>query len=497
VLRVMGFPASNGLVLYANSQAGLAIVDVSERDEPQVLRTSEFIGTPIGVFELTSGVAVVVFSPWDRGDHPETVVRAVDISRVGRESKKTLGRTLGEITLPGAPRDAVRIGEVLVVTRDAPKSEPVPSTAPALPMTAVTTFTFGGNEGGDDPRTGSGLVKRDELRIPGHGSVMGASPRGVAIARATPVELGLGAEKSSITWIGIAQTDFGTQRLAGMTTISGVVPHWRRAADHVVDVTEDSFVRIVACATAACPGSGKDAAAYAGIDFSDPNHPRVVSWHLLARAGDAAFNFDGDRLFVARPPNASSGGLYGEATTELAVFRTTPKELEPLGSVKLKGTVSSLAIRPYRVQDDVIALGWTGSASAGKRAIIHHIDTRKPAPRLIGSTSFGGDWTWSPAYDDERAMSFDPTSRLAALPMTTMRGKRGAFAAAQVFSLEPLGPPRLVLEREVAVADRLLFVDGRLLAFSSEGVVVVRDPNERELNRMKRFTAEDVRSLLR
>lgn len=449
-----GRAASEGLVLYANAQVGLVLVDVADPDDPKLVATSSFTGTPIGVFERDEG-AVVVFAPWD---HPaETVVRAVELGRRGA------GRTISEIALPGAPRDARRVGDVIVVTRELPSD----GAAERPPLTAVTTFVLDAD----------GLTKRDETRLPGRGAVTGGSPHGVAVVREAPPELGV--DRTSVTWIGIAPNDLGVQRLHGTATFAGVVPRWRRATDHVVDVAEDARVRVVACATAACPAG--EAATYASIDFSEPDRPRVTSWSMLARAGDGVFNFDGDRLFVARPPADRT------ETTDLTIFRTSG-DLTRVGALRLRGTVASIAVRHdaefvrYGSVGDLVVLGWTGSASAGRRAIVHQIDARR-APRLVGSTSFGGDWTWSPAYDDDRAISFDPTSTLAALPMTTMRGQSGAFAAAQVLSLAPTGP-RNVMEREVAVADRLLFVDGRLLAFSAEGVVGVRQPGEHRVNRM-------------
>lgn len=455
--------AKEGLALYASAQVGLALVDVADPDEPKLVGTSAFTGTPIGVFDVETG-AIVVFAPWDRP--AETVVRAVELG--SREA----GRTIGEVVLPGAPRDARRVGDVIVVTRDVP-SEVASERAR---LTAVTTFLLDAD----------GLTKRDEVRLAGGGAVTGAAPHGIAVAREAPEALG--AERTSVTWIGVAPEDLGVQRVHGTATFAGVIPRWRRATDHVIDVTEDAQVRVVACATAACPAG--EAATYAAIDFAEPDRPRLTSWSTIARAGDGVFNFDGERLFVARSPVDRSD------TTELTILRTSG-DLAPMGALRLRGTVASMAIRhdPQFVRleavGDLVVLGWTGSASAGRRAILHQVDARQ-APRLVGSVAFGGDWTWSPAYDDDRAISFDPSSTLAALAMTTVRGKGGAVPAVQVLSLGTSGP-RSVMEREFAVADRLAFVEGRLLAFSADGVAVVSQPGERRVRR----TWDDLRPLLR
>jgi hypothetical protein len=431
VLRVV---PEEALALYVDRQVGLAIVDIANPDEPTLLATSRFTSDPVGVFDL-GGVAVVVYAPWDRP--PETILRAVDLRR------PDMGHRIGELVLAGAPRDARRVGDVLVVTRDLPSAGATGDAA-----IAVSTFVLDENM----------LTKRDEIRLPGRGGVVGGSPWGVAVAR--EAEPSFGKDRTSVTWIGIDDTT-AALTTGGTVVVGGVVPRWRRSTDHVVDVSEDGQVRIVGCATAACPAG--DLATYAAIDFADPARPRLTSATSLARASDAAFNFSADRLFVARPPRDPNL----RDATELSVFKGN-REPQLVGTVAIPGTVSSMVLRG----DHLVALGWTGTATAGRRAIVHDIDVNA-VPRLVGSLSFGGDWTWSAAYDDDRALSFDPSRTLGALPMTTLRGRSGALAAVQVLSFGASGP-RSVIEHVIDSSDRLLFVDGRLLSFSPAGVVVVR-----------------------
>lgn len=414
-----------GLALYASDQAGLALVDVEDADRPSVVALSPMTGTTIGVFQLR-GAAVIVSAPWDRPG--VTVVRAVDLWR-------TPGRTVGEIELAGEPRDARRVGEVVVVTHDLPA---------ARPMTALATFSV--NAGG--------LAKRDEVQLAGLGATAGASPRGLAVARET------GAAQTAVTWVAIPDDTTGAMRIEGSTTIAGVIPRWRRISDRVLDVTEDDRVRVVACASAECPVGGD--AIYSAIDFATPTAPRVFASAPIPRAADAVIGFQGTRLVVAR------AALDRSDASEIAFF-DTEQALALAGAVRVRGFVGSLTVRD---SGDVVALGWTGSAASGKRAIVHLLDARSTRPRLVGSTSFGGDWTWSPAYDDDRAISFDPFSTLGAIPMTTIHGTGDALPAAELIAFDPNGP-RAVATENVASVDRLLFVDGRLLAFSADGVRVL------------------------
>lgn len=411
------------VVLYANEQVGLAVVDVSDADRPKMKGVSELVGEPAGVFVLR-GLGVLVATP--SSSYGTVTLRAIAIDSV---------RTVNELTLSGRIRDARRVGDFVVVTRTTDDG-----------MTAVTSF--GVSE--------KGLVKHDEVVLDGRAAVTGASPRGIAVARNGATDQVL------VTWIAM-HPDTGGFATRGTTSFAGWIPRWRPSRG-VIDVTEDDRARFVTCSSTACDASGT--AAYAAVDFANPSEPRVTSWNLLARAGDGVIGFQGTRLVVARPTTDRSDA------SELS-FYGTETGLVPIGRVRLRGTVGSIAVRD---SGDVVTIGWTGSASAGKRAILHQIDA-KGTPRLVGAATFGGDWTWTRAYDDDRALGFDPRGAVAALPMTTVRGPAGPTNAAQIFSFESDGP-KAIGEEPVTLADRLLFVNGRLLAFSPDGVVVLRREGE-------------------
>lgn len=413
-------------VLYASESLGVVLVDVSNPDVPQIRGRLALQGRPLGVFEV-KGAAIVVYEPWDRP--ATTIVRAFAIE------PRIAGRSLGQLAITGTPRDARRIGDFVVVTRETQASD-----------TALESFTIGK----------AGLVAGGAIELLGHMAVTGASSRGIAIARSAPHTLG--PDRTSITWLGL-DPELGSLSLQGTVTVSGVIPRWR-SSRQVLDVTDADEVRVVMCARDAC--ASDEEAAYATVDFALPAYPRLTSWSLVARAAGAVIGFQATRLVVARPAADRSDA------TEL-LFLRPDERLAPAHELRLRGTVGTIVAHE---SGDVVTVGWTGSAATGKRAIVHHVDARG-APRLVGATSFGGDWTWTRAYEDERSMSFDPLSMLAALPMTTVRNGAGPIAAVQVLSFDPAGP-RALAEPPLPLGDRLLFVDGRLLAFSADGVVVIR-----------------------
>ena len=426
VLRVVGA----NTILYANPQVGLSIVDVTDLERPRTLATSAAVGTPLGVF-VWRDVAVYVVVPWTRPS--ETIVRAVSLAP-GRE-----GALLGEIRLAGRARDARRAGETLVVTRDLP--------GPGEPMTAVDAIYL------DD----TGPKQTDEVRLTGDGALVMGSPFGVVVARrAEPAH---GPDRSALTWIALPPDAPGHLKREGTSIVNGVVPRWRDASAHMIDVTEDARVRLFMCATAACP-VGSDAT-YAEVDFGQPAAPRLVTWSPVARASDAVFRFvDGDAV-VARPP---PGGRL-PAVTEL-LFLHTGAKLVPYGTLPVNGLVGSVA----RSGETLLVTGWKTTPATGKQALVHRV-ALGASPRLLGSVAVGSDWTWSPAFDDDAAVSFDPASSRAALPATTIPTGSGVRSSVEVLAL-PRGGVRSEASFETDSVDRIVFRDDHLLLFSASGVTV-------------------------
>jgi hypothetical protein len=435
--------SSDGLVLYANEQTGLAVFDVTSSAEPKLLSTSPFVGSPIAVF-AHKGVAVVAFIDWEarfgKDRVPSTVLRAVDLADPRAPSKR------GDVVLPGIARDVRRIGDVYYVTRDAAARDDEPEGATLVTSLVATT------------ERGGRLVTRDEIVLPGRAASVAAAPSGITIARPAPKRLG--PERTAVTWIDVTEEDPGKLHVRGTIAVAGVVSTVRGQVDSVLATDEDRVVRLYACARGCIP---LEAAEVAVIDFAEADRPRQTGAFTIPEGTDAVSRFHGNRLFLAHP--LDGGG------TRLSVWRTT-SAVSSEGSLRLDGTVAGIVARDAHI----VTIGWTGTTGAGTKATIHVVDlSTARAPKLRGSVSFGRDWTWSPAYDDERALSFDPGASLAALPTTTLSSAGAYSAGAHVLSFGPSGPRVVSVVESERFHDRLLFAGGRLLGFGAEGVLTLRD----------------------
>jgi hypothetical protein len=185
--------------------------------------------------------------------------------------------------------------------------------------------------------------------------------------------------------------------------------------------------------------------------------------------GYPGVRFADDRLYLA---TATSERSSATELRSVALFPTPTI----LGSVVLRGNITTLAPRP----SGLLALGSLRSASGSVRLIVHDVDVRGPgAPRIRGTVSFGDDRTASPAESAEAAIGFATDGRQAVVPFTSFAdAERRYVAGAQLVELTgsvPILGPTLPVK---GYAERMLILDGHVLAIGSLGVHAVDDLGE-------------------
>jgi hypothetical protein len=136
----------------------------------------------------------------------------------------------------------------------------------------------------------------------------------------------------------------------------------------------------------------------------------------------------------------------------------------------MPGAVAALTA----VDNRLIAVGTAGSSASGVRVAVYDLDVREAsAPRLRGRATFGSDWTWSIAEDDDRAISFEPRASLVALPFTASSVAGRYEMGAQVVDLAGGRPNVSAVYPSPAWIDRIVFVGDRVVAVGHDGVHVV------------------------
>lgn len=405
---------------------GYGLTYVGDPSRPRDISRVAFVGTPIAL-HVRPPHAWIAYVDWNVPG-AATIVRLIDITH------PETPRIMGSSSRPGVASGTALVGGVLYV------------------------FAKNGQNDGSSVlasyRSVDGkMALADEVVLEGRAAALAASPAGLA----TVTTLASGV---SVSWIDPAPDRPGAMSLRGTRVVAGGFPAWER---DVVSADEGQGVRFLACKTTEC--RVEEDALVRVIDFARGADDVRATLPVRIGAGVPVARFADDHLYVA-----SDGVL------RVVDLHPVPRVV---GSVPLAGTVS--ALRPHGTQ--VLTVGTIGTPSTGIRVAVHDVDVRVPSlPRLRGTATFGHDWTWSRAADDDRALSIDPSRELMALPFSTWRARDGRYATgAQVLAFARGAP----VMREALPADghveRVMFVKGQLLAVGAGAVTVLDPASEREL----------------
>jgi hypothetical protein len=109
--------------------------------------------------------------------------------------------------------------------------------------------------------------------------------------------------------------------------------------------------------------------------------------------------------------------------------------------------------------------------------------------------TFGSDWTWSAALDDDNALSFDPASHLVAVPFTAWRhADKRYVTGTQLIELGASGGRPFSTFHAEGLVERAIFLDGQLVTLWPGGVVAVDYAARRRADLIERGLELDERS---
>jgi hypothetical protein len=415
-------------LFYADGATGLTAVDVADAAHPRVLSVVPFVGTPLALF-VREGIAWVVILDSDARfgkQGPVTVVRAVDVR------SPSSPRILGDEVREGSARDAKLVGGFLYLMRGSRE------------RTVVEAFGVAGTR----------LHAQDKVEIEGVPAQLAASAAGLAAVTN-------GEDHATVAWLDLSTERPGAIAVRRSVHLLGGVASWTRGEGRVVAADEGQRVRIVTCATTWCTPT--DAATLQIIDFASETPMRSMSSRRLTEHGGVpTTRFVDGLLYVAETPAS------GSELTTLQIVSTEDRPPRVLARHPLRGRISALV--PHA--DSLVALGSVGSAETEMRIIVHDVDVRRPsAPRTRTSVTFGSDWTWSGASDNDNALSFDPASHLVAVPFTAWRDTDKRYVTgAQLVDVRPLDGQSAASLPVEGWVERAIFIDGQLVTLGPNGV---------------------------
>ena len=206
----------------------------------------------------------------------------------------------------------------------------------------------------------------------------------------------------------------------GSLTVAGLVQGW--GADNGrwnLDFADGQTAHVVGCATGQwgyCDGTSGYVLSTA--DFSNPNAPLLASQLVIPSTGwSVAARFDTNRLYLS--PQTADYGTGATATPFQVYDLTDPRAPALAGTLNISGTVWNILPAP---SSRLFALGsqYTSTPTTSSEAVsLQYLDVTTPsAPQLLGTSTFGSGWAWTPAAGTFKAFTMDATKGMVVLPFS-------------------------------------------------------------------------------
>ncbi len=430
---------------YLNGYRGLMVFDVTDVDHPALIGRSPIYGSPVDMI-VRNGIAIVVVADWygqmdDGTPFHGSIVRGLDTT------DPTNIKVLGEAKLGGWVQDDRVVGNVIYAVSedygwvygwDAPAGGGIAVSTQPTETVIVSSVSFANNV----------IQSVGKVTFPGFNGVFNVTPNAIMLAHAAssvtattgaggaggdggmaaadggvvppgPTVVTTPSNQTELLYLDIS--DPGGQIVQrGSLTVAGQVQGW--GADNGrwnLDFADGQTAHVVACSAGQwgyCDGTSGYILSIA--DFSNPDAPALDSQLTIPSTGwSVAARFDTARLYLS-PQSADYG--TGATSTPFQVYDLTdPKAPSLAGTVNITGTVWNILPAP---SSRLFALGseYTNTASSSSESVsLQYLDVTTPsAPQLIGTSTFGNGWAWTPAAGTFKAFTMDATKGMVVLPFS-------------------------------------------------------------------------------
>jgi hypothetical protein len=464
---------------YLNAYRGLMVFDVSNVDAPKLLGRSAIYGSPVEMI-VRNGIASVVVADWYGTDEVGkpfygSIVRGIDAT------DPTHMKILGDARLGGWVRDTRVVGDVLyAVTED-------------------YGYYFGGYYGGGGVADGVGIgygygqstvsvasvniaggqvVSKGNYKLSGEGGVFNVTPSSILLAHSTSAPDTNGNQiptgNTELVYIDISDPQ-GTIVPRGAKQFPGYVQGW--GADNGrwnLDFADGKTAHALACSAQGCGGS--QPLVLATVDFSQPDTPVIASTLNIPSTGwSAAARFDSGRLYLSPSSDYYYGGQQQPALPLQIYDLSNPKAPFLAGSAQIKGQVWNLIPSGNRL----FALGnqYTPGDQyySSSQVSLSYLDvTNAAAPSVLGTSTFGDGWAWTPAAGTFKAFTLDKTQGLVVLPFSGWDNASYQYNnGLQLIEFDEQSLTTAGASHTKGWVERGIFVNSRLVSLSDLALSVV------------------------
>jgi hypothetical protein len=445
---------------YLNGYRGLMVFDVTNPDHPALLGRSPIFGQPVDMI-VRNGVATVVIGDWfgamdDGTPFHGSIVRGLDATDPANI------RVIGEAKLGGWVRDDRVVGDVIYAVSEDYGWWYGWGVADGVAVAGGAGGVSSGASGSSSPRGPSVIVSSvsfanhaiaevDHVQFDGFNGVFNVTPSAIMLASVNqtgkPGDAGL-AGKTSLLYLDISDPN-GAIVTRGSLAVDGQVNGW--GADNGrwnLDFADGKIAHVVGQAAGYNGSYYNNGYVLSTVDFSNPSAPVLASALPIAQTGwSAAARFDTNRLYLS----PESGYYDGSGNTPVWNILPAPgSRIFALGN-------------DYR------------TSSEGQPVSLHYLDVTNPAaPVLLGTSSFGQGWAWTPAAGTFKAFTMDATKGLVVLPFAgwdpTGRGYNNGL---QLIEFTPSTVTTAGPAYTRGWVERGIFVGNRLLSLSDLSIASV------------------------
>ncbi len=403
---------------YLNGYRGLMVFDVSDVDHPALVGRSPIYGTPVDMI-VRNGVAIVVVADWygqmdDGTPFHGSIVRGLDATDPANI------KLLGEAKLGGWVRDDRVVGDVIyAVSEDYGWAYGwnTVTVGPSTESVIVSSVSFANNT----------IKSVGNVTFPGFTGVFNVTPNAIMLAHtvtatvtdSTAGSYQKGTNQTELLYLDISDPA-GQIVQRGSLQVAGQVQGW--GADNGrwnLDFADGQTAHVIGCSAGTygyCDGTSGYVLSVA--DFSNPDAPALEAQLVIPSTGwSVAARFDTNRLYLS--PQTYDYGT-GSTSTPFQVYDLTNAKAPALaGTLYISGTVWNILPAP---SSRLFALGsqYTSTpTTSGSAVSLEYLDVTTPSsPQLIGTSTFGSGWAWTPAAGTFKAFTMDATQGLVVLPFS-------------------------------------------------------------------------------
>ncbi len=418
------YRVAGNYLYYLNSYRGLMVFDITNIDAPRLVGRHEIFGSPIDMV-VNDGFAVVIVADWygvDPGGAPfyGSIVRGLDVT------DPTNIKVAGEAQLGGGVVDSRVVGNVLYTVAEnysysygwydegggVSNGIAVPAGGGGSGNSSdvvVTSVSFANNT----------ITPVSQQTFSGYSGVINVNADSIMLAHDLDDDGDIydAAGTSELQYINIADPG-GKIVLGGKMQVPGDITGW--GADNGrwnLDFADDKTAHVL---TATGGSNGTGGYTLSTVDFSSPSAPAMKSTLAISTAGwSPTARFDTGRMYLAPDANYWDGT---STTTPIQIYDlSAPAAPKLAGQTSINGSVWLFMPSDSGSGQQLFALGNSGTDdyTNGASVALNYLDvTNEAAPTVIGTSTFGSGWAWSPAATTFKAFTLDPTQGLAAIPFS-------------------------------------------------------------------------------